>query len=238
VLRPREQVEDQLKEAIFSGQFVHGQKLPSEADLSEQFSVSRATVREALRSLASLGLITKIPGAAGGSFVRSVNHEALSDTLRESMDNILRLGTLELHEATAVRRLLEVPSAELAARNRTEAELATLKEIAEAHRTAEWNDPAIARYDIAFHRAIAQAGKNRLLSAFVTALHLASQPVFFLDLTPALSKKVVRQHAAIAKAIAEQDEAAAGKAMEEHLLFLEKTSRVAIRDNNLNRPVG
>ena len=62
------------------------------------------------RSLASLGLISKVPGATGGSFVRSVNHEALGETLRESMDNILRLGTIEIREVSSVRLMLEVPS--------------------------------------------------------------------------------------------------------------------------------
>lgn len=231
-MRPREQVEQQLKQAIFSGQFVQGEKLPSEAELSDQFSVSRATVREGLRSLASMGLITKIPGAAGGSFVRSVNHEALSETIRESMDNILRLGTIELAEATAVRRMLEIPSTRLAAAGRSDKDLAELTRLVTAHREADWDDPEIPQLDISFHRTIAEASGNRLLFAFATALHLASQPVFFLDLTPARAKKVVEQHEAILAAIEKQNPDRAGKAMEAHLDYLTKYSRVAPHDGD------
>jgi DNA-binding FadR family transcriptional regulator len=221
VLRPREQVEQQIKHAIFAGQFAQGEKLPSEAELSEQFSVSRATVREALRSLASLGLISKVPGATGGSFVRSVNHEALGETMRESMDNILRLGTIEIHEVSAVRLLLEVPSAQLAARHRQPAHIEQLRSILHSQRDASWKDPQIPDYDIAFHRTIAEASGNRVLLAFVTALHLASQPVRFLELSPKVGKITVRQHLAVFKAIEDQDADAAGAAMQEHLNYLE-----------------
>ena len=75
VLRPREQVERQLREAIYAGRFAPGQKLPSEADLGKLFAVSRPTVREALRSIAAAGLIRTVPGAQGGSFVSSLDHE-------------------------------------------------------------------------------------------------------------------------------------------------------------------
>jgi DNA-binding FadR family transcriptional regulator len=227
VLRPREQVEQQIKQAIFAGQFAQGEKLPSEAELSEQFSVSRATVREALRSLASLGLISKVPGATGGSFVRSVNHEALGETLRESMDNILRLGTIEMREVSSVRLLLEVPSAQLAARNREEQQLEQMRAILDSQRTADHKDPQIPGYDIAFHRTIAEASGNRVLLAFVTALHLASQPVRFLELSPEVGKVTVRQHLSVFKAIEDQDPDAAGAAMQEHLAYLESHSSEA-----------
>lgn len=224
VLRPREQVEQQIKQAIFAGQFAQGEKLPSEAELSEQFSVSRATVREALRSLASLGLISKVPGATGGSFVRSVNHEALGETLRESMDNILRLGTVEMREVSSVRVMLEIPSAELAARHREGDQLEQMRAILASQRTADYEDPQIPGYDIAFHRTIAEASGNRVLLAFVTALHLASQPVRFLELSPEVGKVTVRQHLSVFKAIEDQDPEAAGAAMQEHLAYLESHS--------------
>jgi GntR family transcriptional regulator, transcriptional repressor for pyruvate dehydrogenase complex len=231
VLRPREQVEQQIKRAIFAGQFAQGAKLPSEAELSERFSVSRATVREALRSLAALGLISKVPGATGGSFVRSVNHEALGETMRESMDNILRLGTIEIHEVSALRVLLEVPSAQLAARHRGPEHIEQMRSILYSQRDATWKDPQIPGYDVAFHRTVAEASGNRVLLAFVTALHLASQPVRFLELSPEVGKLTVRQHLAVFKAIEDQDPEAAGAAMQEHLDYLEDHYSVTALDS-------
>src|ERR671910_3022812 len=94
VTRPRDQVEQQLREAILEGHFAQGDKLPPETELANQFGVSRPTVREALGALVSAGLIRKVPGVAGGSFVNTVNPHSLSKMLSESMDTILRLGAL------------------------------------------------------------------------------------------------------------------------------------------------
>ena len=67
VVRPRDQVEQQLREAILDGHFGQGEKLPPETALAQLFGVSRPTVREALGTLVSAGLIRKIPGVAGGA---------------------------------------------------------------------------------------------------------------------------------------------------------------------------
>ncbi len=118
VTRPRDQVEKQIREAILTGQFAQGEKLPPETELASMFGVSRPTVREALGALVSAGLIRKIPGVAGGSFVNIVTPHSLGQMLSESMDTILRLGALDFAELTSVRRVLEVPAALWAPNNR------------------------------------------------------------------------------------------------------------------------
>src|SRR3954471_9596769 len=120
VTRPRAQVEQQLREAILAGHFSPGDKLPPETQLAEQLGVSRPTVREALGSLVTSGLIRKIPGVTGGSFVNTVTPDSLSQMLSESMDTIVRIGALSIDEITEVRRVLEIPAAQWAARNRSD----------------------------------------------------------------------------------------------------------------------
>ena len=61
---------------ILSGQLPAGAKLPSERDLAQQFQVSRPLIREALRSLAEMGLIETLP--ARGTFVRAVDDPPLT----------------------------------------------------------------------------------------------------------------------------------------------------------------
>src|SRR5689334_9877687 len=107
VTRPRAQVEQQIREAILGGLFSPGEKLPPETQLAEQFGVSRPTVREALGSLVTAGLIRKVPGVAGGSFVNSVTPDSLSAMLSESMDTIVRLGSLDIDELPSMPRVLE-----------------------------------------------------------------------------------------------------------------------------------
>jgi len=220
VTRPREQVEAQIKNAIITGQFGEGERLPSEGELAQKFTVSRATVREALRSLVSIGLIDKVPGAMGGSFVRSVDHEALGKTLRESVDNTLQLGQINLGEVVAVRTVLEIPCAQLAARHRTSEHLDQMRKVIDYQREADLDDERVPQMDLLLHRTIGEASRNRVLLAFVTALHTIGKPVQFLELSPEVGRETVRQHLAILGAIEQQDEAAAGEAMRRHLVYL------------------
>lgn len=220
VTRARAQVEQQIREAILSGQFVQGDKLPPETQLAEQFGVSRPTVREALGALVSTGLIRKTPGVAGGSFVNVVTTESLSQTLGESMDTILRLGALDIAEITVVRRVLEVPASRMAAQNRTLQHVERMQAIVEQQRTTTIDDPEIPAYDLAFHTTVADASGNRLLGAFVGALHSATYPATYLEVTPEVARKTVKQHIAITAAIEAGNANGAGKAMEEHLDYV------------------
>ncbi len=222
VARAREQVETQIREAILSGIFKRGEKLPSEAELAENFAVSRTTVREALRSLAAAGLIFKVPGASGGSFVQVIDYRSLGGVLGDSIVNTLRLGTVEYDEVAQVRYLLEVPSAKLAATNRSEEDVETLQSIVDRQKEITFDHPDVPGLDIDFHSAIGDASGNRVLASFVTALHRATRPVLAKHLDDKAGRDTVRQHAAIVKAITEGDAEAAAGAMEKHLNYLQR----------------
>jgi GntR family transcriptional regulator, transcriptional repressor for pyruvate dehydrogenase complex len=222
VARAREQVETQIREAILSGIFKRGEKLPSEAELAENFAVSRTTVREALRSLAAAGLISKVPGASGGSFVQVIDYRSLGGVLGDSIVNTLRLGTVEYDEVAQVRYLLEVPSAKLAAANRTEEDVQALRSIVDRQKEITFDHPDVPGLDMDFHSAIGDASGNRVLASFVTALHRAIRPVLAKHLDAKAGRDTVRQHAAIVKAISEGDAQAAAGAMEKHLNYLQR----------------
>lgn len=220
VLRPREQVEEQVRSAILSGVLTSGERLPSEAELSRQFDVSRNTVREALHALATQNLIYKVPGAGGGSFVRSVDHESLGTVLSESMQSLLALGRIEFEEVSLVRQHLEVPAARLAAKHRTDDDLELLRGIVATQKSISVDDPAVPQLDGQFHIAIAKASGNRVLASFVAALHEQTEPVRYLDLSPEVGTETVRQHQGIVNAIAAGDQVAAEAAIIDHLTYL------------------
>jgi GntR family transcriptional repressor for pyruvate dehydrogenase complex len=224
VLRPREQVEHQLREAIYGARFTPGQKLPSEAELAKLFAVSRPTVREALRSLSAAGLIRTVPGARGGSFVSSLDHESLGDALRESMRALLGLRALTLGELTQTRELLEVPSAQLAAELRSDEQIQAMKDIVEAQHDRGLSAERIAELDRSFHGTVADASGNRVLAAFVTSLHRVTNPVNLLVMSDEVKHDTVVQHHRILAAIERRDSEAAGAAMETHLRYLERVS--------------
>ncbi|TDO51660.1 DNA-binding FadR family transcriptional regulator [Kribbella sp. VKM Ac-2527] len=229
VTRPRDQVEQQIREAILTGQFAQGEKLPAETELAQQFGVSRPTVREALGALVSAGLIRKSPGVAGGSFVNVVTPDSLSQMLKESMDTILRLGALDVGELTSVRRMLEVPAAEWAAKNRQDSHLDTLQAIVQKQRDTTINDPAIPSYDLAFHTTIGHASGNRLLAAFIAAVHDSTHPAQYLEVTEEVGRRTVKQHMAILRAIESGEAETARDAMASHLDYVLQYSLGIVR---------
>ena len=84
-VRSFEEVVEQVRAAIASRSIEAGERLPSERELAEQFGVSRATLREALRALEALGLLEIRPGARGGAFATSPDDEWLTDTIASSL---------------------------------------------------------------------------------------------------------------------------------------------------------
>lgn len=222
VRRPREQVEAQLREAILSGTFKSGDRLPSEMELAESFGVSRTTIRDALGGISSAGLITRTPGAGGGSFVRVVDHESLGLALGESIENTLKFGNIDFEEINNVRRLLEIPSARSAALNRSEHDIEKLRGVIDRQKEITVDNPESPMVDSAFHTAIAEASKNRVLASLVFALHSVIRQVLFLDMSPEVASATVRQHIDIARGIINGDAEEAAQAMERHLDYLDK----------------
>ncbi|MGW5382563.1 FadR/GntR family transcriptional regulator [Nocardia sp. NPDC003963] len=220
VLRPREQVEDRIRQMVLSGELNSGEMLPPETTLAKQFNVSRTTLREALRSLTTQGLIHKVPGARGGNFVSSVDHHSLGTAVTESLHNLLELGSITFSEVAEIRQYLEVPAVRLAAANCTAKELEELYAVVEQQKSGSVEDPDIPELDEQFHSLIAQASRNRVLASFVAALHHETEPVHYLDLSPEVGRATVRQHRAIVDAISAKDPDAAEAAIVEHLSYL------------------
>lgn len=220
VMRPRQQVEAQLRAAILSGTFARGQRLPSEAKLAEQFKVSRATIREALRALVEAGLISTVPGAGGGSFVMYFDHHKLGDLVTERLSNTLELGSISYDEVAAFRNMLEVPSARLAATNRTQRHIDQLHGLVDQEKETTIDDPRIPTFNAAFHRIVADASGNRLLATFVAALHRVTRPLTFIDTSEEVGRDAVRHHIKIVSAIESQEPESAEKCMRDHLDYL------------------
>lgn len=220
VLRPRQQVEETLRQAILSGELASGEMLPPETELARQFNVSRTTLREALRTLVSERLIVKVPGAHGGNIVQSVTSSSLGGVVTEAVENLLALGSIDFAEVADVRRSLEVPSVRQAAESRSEDDLAELERIVSTQKTISVDDPQVSELDAQFHTAIAHASGNRVLTSLVQALHRATEPVSYLELSPGVGRTTVIQHQAIVTAIKDGDPDAAEAAIVEHLDYL------------------
>jgi GntR family transcriptional repressor for pyruvate dehydrogenase complex len=222
VMRPRQQVEETIRNAILSGELKSGELLPPEAELARQFNVSRTTLREALRVLTSQHLITKVPGARGGNFVQAVDYQSIGVAVIDAVENLMALGNIRFDEVADVRQHLEVPSVRLAAEHRSDEALAEITAVVERQKASSVDDPEVADLDRQFHTLIAVASGNRVLAALVAALHHTTEPVHYLDLSPDVGRETVRQHQAILRAIQEQDADAGEAAIVEHLGYLRR----------------
>ena len=118
---------DALRARILTGELQPGAKLPIEPELSHQYGVSRSTVREALRVLASQNLITTTRGVSGGSFVAHPNPDQISGYLEASFRLLAQADNLSIAELADARDMLEVPAAGLAALRRSEVQLEELR---------------------------------------------------------------------------------------------------------------
>ena len=205
-------------------------RLGTETELASEFGVSRPTLREALRLLASSHLVRVSRGPGGGVFVASTQNEGIGRNLSESIATMLEAESVSLVELVEARIHLEVPLAGLAAENATEETAAEL-EAAIADATSNRDHPASDEFRLAdarFHRAIARTAGNELLRAFTSWTLDVLQPLLVARVGETIDgDTILRQHRAIARAIRRKQPAAAQRAMRRHLEYvLERTLEV------------
>jgi DNA-binding FadR family transcriptional regulator len=156
-----DQVIDQLRHAICSGEWPVGERIPNESVLVESLGVGRNTVREAVRALAHAGLLDVRQG--DGTYVRATS---------EVSGALHRLCGAELREVLQVRRALEVEGARLAAVHRTDGDVAALRTLLarrDEYLVAESTDE-FARADAEFHLAVVRASGNHTLTELYRGL--------------------------------------------------------------------
>jgi GntR family transcriptional repressor for pyruvate dehydrogenase complex len=156
----------QIKNAIFSGIYRPGDKLPSESELKRLFNVSRVPLREALRSLEEMGLITIRPGVTGGAFVAEMGVKSVSD----SLCNMMRLGKISIGDIWEFRILIEPSMARLAAQECTDWDLKQIEEIVGSREEAVKSRKAPVVSNIDFHKAVARATRNPLVILVMNAI--------------------------------------------------------------------
>jgi GntR family transcriptional repressor for pyruvate dehydrogenase complex len=208
-------VREQLEQAIDSGVFAPGSRLPSERELVEQFGVSRVSVREALRSLEALSLIKVVAGR--GCFVRGDLVENRDRTVRQWLSS----HSAELTDLLRVRAAIETLGAEEAARRCEPVSLAQLEEAHNAFVTAVEEGAALSELverDVRFHEALADASGNPLVAELTRQLNSYLVEARQVTLAPpGRPNRSAREHGAIVAAVLVGDEKAAGRAMRNHV---------------------
>jgi GntR family transcriptional repressor for pyruvate dehydrogenase complex len=171
------QIAKALRESILSGELTADDRLPSEADLAEVFSVSRPTVREALKRLAAQSLIRTERGAFGGAFVRRLSYEEAQIQHASNSTLLLSINDVGFGVACEARYAMERACTALASARRTPDDLAAMR--AEIHRQTEpgLSDEAFCASDVALHRRLVDAASNPILSYQLAGAVEAMQPL-------------------------------------------------------------
>lgn len=155
-----------LRRKITTGEWAIGKRIPIEPELAEQMGVGRSTVREAVRSLANMGMLETLPGR--GTFVRSAT--PTSALLNEF------LSAFTLEEILSYRRALEIEAAQQATIHRTEEDLSALRQAATQEQGCSMCPIATAGnanpgFESQFHLLLFDAAKNRLLAALYAGIN-------------------------------------------------------------------
>lgn len=226
--RPRlhESVTVRIAEPIVAGDLLPGDLLPSEMSLAARFGVSRTVIREALKALASKGMIQILHGQ-GVRVQPEVAWSAFDPLIlaaRERQGGLLQL----LQDLLQVRRIVETEIAALAALHASADEVAHMEQILARMEASRQDLDAYNRLDLELHGYLATITHNRLLPALLRPISdlLAVGRRITLH-TRGTSAYAHAQHTEIVEAIARRDPAAARAAMEQHLSLFEDDIRRA-----------
>ncbi|WP_307831787.1 FadR/GntR family transcriptional regulator [Prauserella cavernicola] len=209
-----QQIADQLRSLIVSGELSPGDRLPSEPELGQAFGVGRSTVREALRSLSSQHLVYTSRGVNGGTFVADVDPRTITAYLETSL-GLLSASGLTVDELLTVREMLEVPAARLAATERTDDELAALRTAVEQENAESGTQH---EHPQGFHILLLTCAHNGLLEVVTQPIFSVLKNRFLRGNAPSeFWDQVCLDHQGMVEAIDRRDADTAGELMQHHL---------------------
>jgi GntR family transcriptional repressor for pyruvate dehydrogenase complex len=210
--RVAEGVADQIRMLILEGTFPPGRPLPGERQLAGRFGVSRGSIRDAFRTLETIGLLVTRHGQ--GTFPQELD----VDRLVAPLASVLSYRRDMQDELLDVRRMFEPAVARVAAARMTDADLEDLQRIVESQRKKLKSGRSAIVEDTAFHQVLARATGNRVIVSIMATLN---------DLLVESRKLTLRQkgrprksilgHEAVVEALRQRDGEAAAEAMRAHI---------------------
>lgn len=217
-----ELIAERLVTAIALGEFVPGQRLPSERELAAMLGVSRATVREATQRLAALGYVSIRRGRNGGTYVQKGWGPQSAEMVRRTL-----LPDWErLEMLLDFRALIERQVARTAAERRKPADVRAIQAALAAYEAAGNDREASGNADRAFHLSIARATQNPYLEELslqtrgAVSLGFGAEPY-----SPQVRRRALHQHPRLAEAVIEGRAELAATLAQEHFSLTESMIR-------------
>jgi len=230
--RLSDEIVRQIKETLLAGKLRAGDRLPPERDLAEQFETSRASVREALRTLEQEGMIQIKKGVNGGIFIADLDHRPIT----KSLQTLLRFKKITIHQIAEARLIFEPEAARLAAERATAEDLQELEEVMRQMSQAVRERELPSSFDLRFHQVIARAAANPILEMLAESmLGVASKTITELHPSVDTLRHVLASHRKVFEAVRGRNGPLAFKVMREHIIDVQ--TRLAGEAGNNHRRV-
>jgi GntR family transcriptional regulator, transcriptional repressor for pyruvate dehydrogenase complex len=217
-----EHVADRLVTAIALGEFVPGQRLPSERELAATLGVSRTTVREAIQRLSALGYVEVRRGRTGGAYVL----QGMGPEANEMIRRTLLPGWSNLERVLDFRQLVEPLIARTAAERIAAEDVGPIRAALEGYLAAGGDREASRAADEAVHEAIAAATGNPYLASLSAQIRRQISLGFGAEPYSAeIRARSVKDHTALAEAVIGQRPGMAARVAERHFRLTETVLR-------------
>lgn len=200
-----------FQEMLREGLLRQGSRLPPERELAAHFNVARSSLRQALKVLEVMGIITQKVG--NGSFLNTDT----SAVLAVPMEFLFLLDDTSVGELTELRQLIEPGLARLAAERATSEDIALLRQSVRDFEASGTDHLKLVSSDLLFHRAIFQASKNGPAASVFHCIHRAMAKMILVTSHLVNLEHTLAFHKPIMQAIERRDGERAAKLMAEHL---------------------
>lgn len=212
-----EAIAAQIQSLIAAKKLQPGDRLPSERELARALGASRNSLREALRSLATLGFLEIRHGE--GAFLRQPNLEPLVTPLTHLMGSERAM----LREVVESRRMVELEVVGLAAERVTPEELSNLEVTLKEASSPEGMARKSRRLDLEFEQALGGLARNRVIAMVQKLIHeVYAEAWIRLGKMPLPVEQRNQEHWEIFRAVAARDPGRARAAMARHLAVLDR----------------
>jgi len=209
-------IEEQIKSLIAKGELKPGDLLPPERELVKIFKVSRASLREALKSLTGMGFLRITQQH------RTIVKSLAAGRITEPLDQLLKEGTQTVYELIEVRMAIETWNAHYAAERATAADIVRLENSIESMKLKIEQQRSTVEDDADFHLAISQATHNQIQTHLMFSIYdiLKESIGNYFDNNFKLNH-IYDQHFRVVEAIKKRDPMLASRRMREHLDYVE-----------------
>ena len=205
----------QIKTLINNGELKPGDALPPERELVKVFNVSRASLREALNTLAGMGFLEM--SHKHRTIVKSLAAGRMTDPLHHLLKEDIRT----VFELIEVRKAVESWSASLAAKRATPDDIANLEKSLESMRVKIEQGISVVEDDANFHLAISEATHNKIQTHLMFSIYDILKESLGKYYENIKMQNVYEQHCKVVAAIKKRDSALASRRMHEHLDYVE-----------------